>query len=86
MGCQASRVVPDDIEAGRGSSAPRLVLYSEHAAEMPNFEEALSLCGTKLQRYDFATTSCEDFLAMISKLVASHGHFARIAVAPHGVG
>ena len=73
-----SRVAPSQ---GNGR---RLIVYSEYAAELPNFEQALKSCGTTLQPYKFESTTCEDFCAMLTKLVHAHGLFERIALAPHG--
>ena len=79
MGCAPSRrVSPNE------SAAKRLVLYSQHASEMPNFEEALRQCGTTLVRYDFETATSDHFVMLLKQLVKKHGLFERIALAPHG--
>lgn len=85
MGCSVSRVTPDAV-LNRSGPAPRLVLYSEHAAAVPNFEKALQQCGTKLHRFDFEASDSSDLRIVIDRLVAEHGPFDRIAFAPHGPG
>ena len=86
----SQRAVRDRSTMGCGSSkrvkptGPCLVLYSNFAAELPNFEEALRQCGTACARYDFATATAEYFSAILSRLVKEHGPFERIALAPHG--
>ena len=79
MGCGSSVVAP-----ARDEPPGRLVIYSEHAAELPNFEEALKMCGTQMHRYDYESTTPDNFVASIAAAVKKHGLFERIALAPHG--
>lgn len=79
MGCAPSRKI-----APHEPAALRLVLFSQHAAEVPKFEEALKSCGTTLVKYDFETTTSDHFVALLKQLVKKHGHFERVALAPHG--
>ena len=52
---------------------------------MPNIEAALAACGTTIfARYSFDETSAAELISLIETLVARHGHFERIAIAPHG--
>ena len=48
MGCSASLPIVPDPPA-------RLVLYSQHAAAMDNFEAALDAVGTMKKQFDFET-------------------------------
>lgn len=86
MGCgishSAPAVAPDRL--GRGGPPPRLVLFSEHAAEIPNFEEALRQCGTMSQQFSFEHATSTDLVGMIAALVSQHGLFERVAFAQHG--
>lgn len=62
----------------------RLVLYSEHASSLPNFEAALDAARTVRCRFDFATATSRSLVEMLEGLVKRYGRFERIALASHG--
>ena len=64
--------------------AQRLMLYSEHAAEVQKFEEALKACGTVHIQFSFEHATADALTQLISRAVKTHGLFERIGVAPHG--
>lgn len=77
MGCAASTAIAP-------SPPERLMIFSEHAAAMPNFEAALQAVGTRTLRFNFETANAADLIASIEGLVAAQGQFERIAFAQFG--
>lgn len=62
----------------------RLMLYSEHAAQTPSFEEALRACGTIHAQFSFEHGTVADLTKQLAALVKQHGAFERVGFAPHG--
>ena len=77
MGCSASLPIAPN-------PAARLVLYSQHAAAMDNFEAALDAVGTMKKRFDFEAATAAQLVATIEAVAAAHGQFERIAFVPLG--
>lgn len=64
----------------------RLVLYSNFAAELPSFVEALreNADSVTSAQYSFSTATAETLKALIAKLVKQNGRFASAALCPLG--
>ena len=86
-GASKSRAGKPTKERGSGGAEKkRLVLYSEHAAELPAFVEALRANAVRVvsSPYSFEAASADSLRQQVAKLAKQHGRFLSIALCPLG--
>jgi hypothetical protein len=86
-GASKSRAGKPTKERGSGGAEKkRLVLYSEHAAELPAFVEALRANAMRVvsSPYSFEAASADSLRQQVAKLAKQHGRFLSIALCPLG--